>query len=307
MQNSTLFIVGSGAVGKALAVSLKRAGKKVVLLRGSVDDGSAYQEKIQIITHDKTILEESIEVSTLSNYPALDGIIVLTNKSYGNTDLARALKEKAHHSPVVILQNGLGIEQPFIDHHFPAIYRCVLFVTSQTLPENKVSFKPVSASLIGAIKENGTELNAIVDQLNTPGFPFKAETNIQKVIWRKAIINCVFNSICPLLEIDNGIFHRDASVLAMAKRVILECIGIATEKGISLTLDEVVENLLLISRTSDGQLISTLQDIRNKRRTEIDTLNFAIVNIAKALNREDSVKETRLLGELTKLKSENIL
>jgi 2-dehydropantoate 2-reductase len=51
-------------------------------------------------------------------------------------------------------------------------------------------------------------------------------------------------------------------------------------------------------------LISTLQDIKMRRRTEIETLNFSIVNIARQLNKESWVTETKLLGELTKLKSD---
>jgi len=47
-----------------------------------------------------------------------------------------------------------------------------------------------------------------------------------------------------------------------------------------------------------------LQDINNKRRTEIDTLNFQIVEIAKALNKEGSVHEPQLLVELVKIKSQ---
>jgi 2-dehydropantoate 2-reductase len=117
-------------------------------------------------------------------------------------------------------------------------------------------------------------------------------------------VNSVFNSICPLLEIDNGVFHRNETSLKIAKRVIEECLAVCKEKGVSLSVDEVLESLLLISKFSDGQLISTLQDIRNNRKTEIETLNFAIVNMAIALNLENSARETRLLGELTKLKSE---
>ena len=218
--------------------------------------------------------------------------------------MAHALKEKVKDSPLVILQNGLGVEQPFINTHFPEIYRCVLFVTSQTIGENMLRFKPVSISPIGIIEGNAVNLNLIVEQLNSPEFTFKAEHNIQTIIWKKAIVNCVFNSICPLLETDNGIFHRNENVLTIAKRVIEECIAISSAKGIELHAKEVVESLLLISKSSDGQLISTLQDIRNKRQTEIDTLNFEIVRIAHTLGKEDRVKETKLLGELVKLKSE---
>jgi 2-dehydropantoate 2-reductase len=130
------------------------------------------------------------------------------------------------------------------------------------------------------------------------------ETDIQPIIWKKAITNCVFNSICPLLEIDNGVFHRNEQVLAIAKRVVEECVQIAQTKGIPLSVDQVVESVLLISRSSDGQLISTLVDINNKRETEIETLNFAILDAARTLNKESVVRETKLLGELIRLKSD---
>lgn len=304
MSNQTIYIIGTGAIGKALAVFLKLDDKKVILLRGSVDNQSTSIEKIKVELNDKTVLEASIEVSTLSQFNKLDGIIVLTNKSFGNEHLSQALKGKTGKSPIVILQNGLGVEEPFINNNFPEIYRCVLFATSQTTSQNTLRFKPVSISQIGLIQGSGIELNSIVEQLNNSDFPFKAVEGIQIIIWKKAIANSVFNSICPLLEIDNGIFHRNETALTIAKRVITECIEIATAYGISLRVDEVLESLIMISKASDGQLISTLQDIKNKRETEIETLNFSIVNLAKKLNKEAVVTETKLLGELTKLKSQ---
>ncbi|HEY8562530.1 MAG TPA: 2-dehydropantoate 2-reductase [Pyrinomonadaceae bacterium] len=298
-----IYIIGAGAVGKTLAVFLKKAGKNVFLVRGSVHDAPRRREKIQVVMNDESEASAEVETGSLSVFSPLDGVVVLTAKSFGNRNLAQALKGKTDGSPLVVLQNGLGVEQPFIDCGYPEIYRCVLFVTSQLISENKVSFKPVATSPIGVVKGGAANLNEIVEALDNPAFPFKAETDIEAVVWKKAIINSVFNSICPLLEADNGVFHREAEALAIAKRVIAECVAIAREKGIRLETDEVAERLLLISRASDGQLISTLQDILNRRQTEIETLNFAIAGIAEQLNKENSVKETRLLGELTRLKS----
>ncbi|MDJ1499584.1 2-dehydropantoate 2-reductase [Xanthocytophaga agilis] len=303
-MNQTIYIIGAGAIGKALAVFLKKQGKTVILLRGSVDTGSSSTETIQVTLSDQTIVEASVEVETLSNLSELKGIIVLTNKSYGNTQLAQKLKGKTGNSPIVILQNGLGIENPFEANGFPDIYRCVLFATSQVISEWQVRFKPVTVSPIGIIQHKDSALSSIVDQLTSSYFPFRVEANIQPVIWKKAIINSVFNSVCPLLDSDNGIFHRNEKALAIAQRVIRECLAIANTKGIDLPYNEVTEGLLQISRFSDGQLISTLQDIKNNRPTEIDTLNFEIVRIAQTLNKESFVRETQLLGELTLLKSE---
>jgi 2-dehydropantoate 2-reductase len=128
-----VFIIGSGAIGKTLAVFLKLSGRNIVLLRGSVDDKSNYTEKIQVIVNDGSVLEAEIEISTLSNFAELEGVIVLANKSYGNDKLSRALSGKAKDSPIVILQNGLGVEQAFVDGNFSQIHRCVLFTTTQII------------------------------------------------------------------------------------------------------------------------------------------------------------------------------
>ncbi len=157
---------------------------------------------------------------------------------------------------------------------------------------------------IGGISGDTNSLDHIVEELTTPQFRFRVEENIQSIIWKKAINNSVFNSVCPLLNVDNGIFHRNAQALEIARTVIAECVQIATEAGVLLAPDDVIANLLAISKASDGQLISTLQDINRKRPTEIDTLNFAIVRMAETFGKAHLVERTRLLGELVRLKSD---
>jgi 2-dehydropantoate 2-reductase len=299
-----IFIIGSGAIGKTLAVLLQLSGRTTTLVRGSVDDGSTQHTPLRIQIPDGTTKEAVVETTNLSALPKLDGTIVLTNKSFGNHRLATLLAGKTGHSPVVFLQNGLDVERSFLNDHFPEVFRCVLFVTSQPVDETTIRFRPVAPCPIGVIKGDPGHLDSIVSILHTPDFPFVSATNIQTIIWKKAIINSVFNSVCPLLDIDNGIFHRDTTALDIARRIIKECIGIAGAAGIPLDAREVEESLLQISRSSDGQLISTLQDIRKGRPTEIETLNFEVVNIARRLGRENEVQETHLLGELTKLKAD---
>lgn len=296
----TIYIVGKGAIGKALAVFLKLNNKSVILLRGSVDQGSRQAEEISVTMNDQSVLKATIEIDTITNIKEFNGIVVLTNKSFGNVELARSLKQKIAGSPVVILQNGLGVEQPFLDANFPSVYRCVLFVTSQNIG-NGVRFKPVSPCPVGIVNGNDDQLKNIVDTLTTSQFQFRSDNNIELVTWRKAIINCAFNSICPLLDTDNGVFHRNEEALAMARKVVDECLVVAGRKNIELNANDVIENLLLISKSSDGQLISTLQDIRNRQPTEIDTLNFYVAKTAESFG--ESVPTTKLLGELTRLKS----
>lgn len=299
-----IYIIGAGAIGKALAAFLTIEGRNIVLLRASADNFPTSKKRIRVQTSAGVIYNAEVEIASLSSFESLKGIIVLTNKSFGNERLVTTLKSKIGSSPIVLLQNGLGIEQPFISANFEGIYRCVLFVTSQLIDDQFIRFKPVAPCPIGV--ETGTELvlESVVHALDTPQFRFKTEKNIQEVIWKKAIVNSVFNSVCSLLDVDNGIFHRNKRALEIACTVISECIAIAELKNIILSFEEVKEALLMISKSSDGQLISTLQDIRNHHPTEIDTLNFEIVRIAEAFKRVDQVSNTKLLGDLTKIKSE---
>ena len=294
-----VYIIGAGAIGKVLAVCLVNDGKKVVLLRGSVDHGETHRENIRVTLSPQEIIEAEVTIETLGNYRSLEGLVVLCNKSYGNAALADALKDKIGYSPLVLLQNGLDVERPFMD--FPSVYRCVLFITSQPVSDTELNFKLVAVSPIGKIRGGDTtSLDHIVALLNTPYFGFRTEGDIQPIIWKKAILNSVFNSVCPLLETDNGIFHRNPQALQIAERLVAECLCVAKEQGVNLNQAEVIDTLLLISRSSDGQFISTLQDIRNHRPTEIKTLNLAIAGMAAT---EHVVIQTRLLGELILLKS----
>ncbi|HZX72947.1 MAG TPA: 2-dehydropantoate 2-reductase N-terminal domain-containing protein, partial [Cyclobacteriaceae bacterium] len=219
----TVYIVGAGAIGKTLAVCLMNDGRKVVLLRGSVNNGETQKEIIHVTLSSQEIIEAEVTIDTLVNYRSLEGLVVLCNKSYGNAAIADALIKKIGHSPIVLLQNGLGVEQAFIN--FPAVYRCVLFVTSQPVTATDLIFKQVAVSPVGRINGGDeTSTDEIAALLNTPYFGFKAERDIQTVIWKKAIINSVFNSVCPLLDTDNGIFHRNPQVLQIAESVVAECL-----------------------------------------------------------------------------------
>lgn len=302
-MNNQVYIIGAGAVGKALAVLLQNEGRDVKLIRGRATEEARAREQINIQLLGGACIEQNLSIDTLSQYTKLDGTIVITTKSYGNSDIASALSKKIGKARVVLLQNGLQIEQPFISQAFDSVMRCVLFVTSQVVDANTVQFKPIRPSAIGVAHGSKDLLTEVVSLLNTPAFPFREEADIQPLVWKKAIINCVFNSICPLLETDNGIFHREKEVLELGMDIIREGMAVAQANGIHLQESDIVEQLLQISKTSDGQLISTLQDIIAKRPTEIETLNLAIAQMGNDLGNESMVQRNALLGKLIWWKS----
>ena len=253
-----VFVLGSGAIGIALAINLILSNRDVILVRTSTDNISETEITISMKNIEEKIIKAPIKVVSLNKLNTIDGIIVIATKSYVNEDIALMLKEKhIYNTPLVIMQNGLGVEEPFITKGFQDIYRCVLFATSQIIGKDLVQYKPVAPSQIGIIRGKSENLPTIVELLNTPGFEFVIEDNIHTIIWEKAIINSAFNSICPLLEVDNGIFSRNKEALQIATKIVRECVAVAKALHIDLSEDKIMTQLQTISSRSSGQFIST--------------------------------------------------
>ena len=197
MGNNKIYIVGSGAIGKALAVFLQHENKNVILIRGSVDNKVDEEILITVTNQDNQKFQQKIKTTTLNNLTEINGIVLITAKAFANAELAQKLKTKKGEFSIILLQNGLNIEKPFND--FDNVYRCVLFSTSQIINDNTVSFKMVTDSPVGNMGETNSDLDTIIHQISTPYFGFRSEPDILKVVWEKVIINCAFNSICPLL------------------------------------------------------------------------------------------------------------
>ena len=300
-NQETIYILGSGAVGFPLAAYLTNAGRNVVAVRTSRSD--VPKSTINVTVQDGiNRVTVPIETISLSNLTMLDGTVVITTKSYTNPAIADLLKERKATGPLVITQNGVGIERPFRDAGFAAVCRCVLYLTSQPTSEFEFSFHPITASPIGIIEGPEAELAKCVEQLNTEAFPFRAEANIQKEIWKKAIINSVFNSLCPLLDVDNNVFVRDEATAHLARQLVKECITLTDRLNIGLSETEVMQQIMRISAGSK-QLISTLQDIRNGRQTEIESLNLEIARQAASLQPPLYLPQTELLGKIILAKS----
>lgn len=304
MQNPQLsiYIIGAGAIGKALAIFLQMTQRKVILIRGSVDEEPGQVVSLSLVNQAGTRLQQSIEITTLSQLDSLHGVVLVATKTFSNATIAQKLQGKKGQFAIVILQNGLNIEAPFLA--FDEVYRCVLFSTSQVLADQSISFKAVAPSPVGAIQNKATQAADIVAQMHTEHFPFQVADNIQSIAWEKTILNCAFNSICPLLETDNGIFYRHPKVFQLAQQVLAECVELAQAMGVVLDRSRLEQKLLQISERAEGQLISTYEDLRRKRPTEIESLNLEMARMAESIQRPDLVRLTASLGNLIAIKSE---
>ena len=287
-----------------LAALLANNGVPVTAVRTSTTSIEPAMTEVVVDLAEGKPRSAQVHTVSLSKISGTDGgIIAVTAKATANQSIAPVLFRRIGDLPLVVLQNGIDVEAPFIEAGFKKVYRGVVYSTGQRIGKSAYRFREVAPSPIGAVHGDGTEAITMVDALSTPNFRFRTAEQIEREVWNKAILNAAFNSICPLLNIDNGVFNREEDVARIAKTVLAEASEVARRIGIDLATEELLEQLLLISRRSDGQLISTLQDLNSGKETEIDYLNLAISRVGAALEPPIDPKTTRILGELVLAKS----
>lgn len=298
---SRIQIVGCGAVGVPLAASLARAGREVVAIRArDVEAPSAVLDVKVSISGDSFDLP--LEFCGLSGLRNTGAPIVIATKAYSNASLAKHLKHAGITSPLVLLQNGLNVERPFLECGFPEVYRGVLYVVSEGDLGAGFRFHPVAASPIGIVEGTWGEFHRCLAVLGSPGFPFRAEENIQREVWTKVTVNCVFNAVCPLVDFDNSLFEREEGARQLARGIISESVGLAERLGIPMSFDDLYARVLQISSRST-QAISTLQDLRAGRETEIEFLNLELARLGRSLEPQHALPLVEGLGRLIELKS----
>ena len=117
------------------------------------------------------------------------------------------------------------------------------------------------------------EIAALLTQAGLDG---RIISDIKKEQWRKVIFNCVINPTTSLIRSEVGGIV-DPRLNGLKRQIIDECLAVAAGDGV--TFDE--DFVALIDRVFAGArtIASMQQDLMKGRKTEIDHMNGAVVDL----------------------------
>lgn len=115
------------------------------------------------------------------------------------------------------------------------------------------------------------------------GIVTKITKDIESALWGKLALNCAINPVAALLHIKNGVIPKNPHSFFLAKAALLEACAVAKRKKINLPYRNPVKRLVEVCEATSGNVNSMLQDVMNKKRTEIDTINGAVAREAEKL------------------------
>jgi 2-dehydropantoate 2-reductase len=217
----------------------------------------------------------------LASLLPIDLAIVLV-KGYRTADAAHQIRSCLQPAGIVLtLQNGLG-NAALLRDYLPdvTVIQGITYNGANTPAPGHIHFTALRSTILPA--EPHPYLDAFAAALQSVGVPVTRETQMLDALWRKLLINCAINALGGLLNLRNGdlLLHEAARILMHT--LVAEALPVAQAAGAlrDQTVDSMTVQVMQTAETSAQNWNSLAQDLQRGRRTEINTLNGAVLAYA---------------------------
>ena len=297
-----VLVLGAGAMGCLYGAAFHRAGCDVVFV-------DVNQPHIDAINGNGLELETRAGIERLP-IPALlpaqvtepvDLVVVFTKTFHTDAALAGIAAAIGPQTWLLSLQNGLGNDKRLAAHAVPE----QVMVGASSLPSDLVgpgrvrSHGDGGSKLYPAFGGDPAFAQRVCELLSQGGLPAQLEPDIHGAIWSKAIFNATMNPLCALTRRTPGFLGAHEESRDLIRALVDEGVAVANASGIAIPAAP-IHDLTQVSVTDHANHeASMLQDVKAGRRTEVDAINGAIVDAARAAGVEAPLTET--LWRLVKL------
>ncbi len=281
-----IVVIGAGAMGSIYGGRLS-AGNEVYI----VDTNQAIVDKInseglKIDENGTTNTYYPKAVTTTEGIENVDLVILFVKAIFSRAALEGNRSLIGRGTRLLTLQNGAGHEdllKEFVNEEQVII---------GTTEDNGAVLAPGHVRRGGEGKTNvglltkDTEgfLPVLKETFDKCGFQVKIHDNIQQLIWDKLFTNVSLSAVTGILQVDMGYIAANEFAWKMTVKLIHEAVETAAALGLSCNEEEIVEKVRQTSENNPSGCTSVRADLRDGRRTEVDTISGAVVRAAARCN-----------------------
>ncbi len=129
--------------------------------------------------------------------------------------------------------------------------------------------------------DDAATADEVATALESANLPAKVVDDPVRVIWEKQLLSIGIKPMAALTRLTNEAVVADADRRDLMRQLVNEAVAVAEARGVDLPDRNHAEGVIDICRGTD-HYSSTLQDIWAERKTEIDEINGALVEMAEA-------------------------
>lgn len=277
----TVGIIGMGAVGAVVGEQLQKVlGNNLFCIMDSERKRKYFDSGIFI--NDKRV---DFNYVTPEEVPVCDLIIIATKNLHLEAAVKNIKNAAGPDTVILSLLNGIQSERD-IESSFginSCFYGFIIDLQSINLFGN-ISCYGKGCIVFGEKDNSESErLLAVKSLFDKCGIKYRVPENIQLDMWKKFLINTMFNSLGAITRSPYGGFRFDCMQDA-SRKIGREVVKIANAEGIALTEQMIEEDIEKNLSYNPKGKCSMLQDMEACRNTENDFFCGTIVKLGKKHN-----------------------
>jgi len=275
-------IIGAGAMGSLFGGLLVEAGHSVKLFDIWAEHVRAINDKGLKIERDGNTRTVKVRAFTNKEDMGFSDLVIVFVKSNHTGNAAETAKDILSEKGFMLtLQNGMGNADIIAGIIAPE--RVIAGTTSHgatLLSPGRIRHAGAGPTVIG-LWDGGDHsgVKPVAEALTRAGIATDCNTQIRQVVWEKLLVNVGINAITALTGIKNGQILDLAITRKLSEDAVTEAMGVANALGIEVRKDAVA-HVLAIAKATAANRSSMGQDVDNRRVTEIDAINGAVVKMA---------------------------
>lgn len=278
-------IIGTGAMGCLFAGMLSKCNNVSIVGRNHDTVDIIRRNGISVTEKDNSvnIYRPNSMICSADNTQTFD-LAIICVKSYDTLSALQTNKgiiENAGH--ILTLQNGLGNDE-YISKY--ADKDKILIGTTEhncsVVSRNEVYHGGNGMTVIGSLSENNDILSEIADNFSQCGIDMTISDNVMKAVWKKLMLNISVNAVTAVMGIPTGFIVKSEYVMGICRKLANEAVKTAnTVYGMDFDIKDIMQSVINLSLRQPDAHTSMYNDIKHNRRTEIDSINGAVVKIAE--------------------------
>ncbi len=275
-------VLGAGAMGSLFGGYLSKNNDVTLVDLNEMTVNAVNLNGVRIRERDGSVtICHPRAVTDSSPLGKQDLVIVFVKSMYSVSALESNKHLIGENTYLMTLQNGAGHESKLLK--FADRLHVIIGSTqhnSSVIEPGFVNHGGCGMSSIGLLNGNSDLLEPIAESFTTCGLECHTENNVQKQIWKKMFTNTAASSLTALFQVPLGFIHKDKNANWIMRELLHEAVTVANALGLDFNEEDVagdVETVLI--NASDGYT-SIYADIRDGRRSEVDTISGSVVEAA---------------------------
>lgn len=130
---------------------------------------------------------------------------------------------------------------------------------------------------MGCVTGDVNRLQKFADAFTACGLDADVSDGVQKMIWNKMFTNVSASVLTGALQVPLGFISADENAWKLCCQLIREAVDVAAALGMDFDYDEKVAEVKAVCDKSPNGLTSIYADLRDGRRSEVDTISGSIV------------------------------